>query len=468
MKIQYPERESKSLELKSRLPNFHNLVKTCVAFANGLGGRIVIGVADNGEIIGIEEETRNRIYDEFPNSLYDATLPGLLAEIYEKCFDDLSVIIIEIPPSIKKPVFVKSEGSSKGVYLRAGPNTRRANNEHIQDLIRENQRLHFDEEIIQEKIEILSKKNIEQIYKKFNLTQLMSEKIISRSSVNSEKYYPTVAGILMFCEAPHNYIPEAFIQCTRFAGTDGRNIIQTEEIPGSLEKQLEVSFNLVNSWIARDYKLLKTTLKAKKIIPGVALREAIANALIHKKYQVPGSIKIAVYDNRLEIYNPGNFPGLIDLNDLGDGTTYLRNPALARIARRFGIVEKLGTGIRLILESCYKAGIRRPEFIEGADSVKVVFHFLPFDNKTSSDEEKLIALFEMKNEVKVEDAEKNLGVSRNTATRRLNKLIKAGKIRRLGKGPAVVYISLSKLLKPQPRNKFSTTNKPTDPGINRY
>lgn len=443
MNYQYPERESKTLEFKEKIPTFPILVKTCVAFANGIGGKIVIGVKDQDrEVIGINDETRNRIYDEFPNSLYDSTSPGLLAEIYEKRFNDVSVIIIEIPSSIKKPVFVKSEGIPKGVYLRAGSSTRRATEEYIQELIRENKRLHFDEEPIQEKIEILSENKIKQIYRSFNIEQLVSEKIISRSSINSEIYYPTVTGILLFCESPNQYIPEASIQCTRFKGIEGRNIIQTEEIFGPLEKQLNVSFELIISWIVRDYKLLKTTLKGRKLVPEEALRESISNALIHKKYWIPGSIKIALYDNRLEIYNPGNFPGLFNINNLGDGTTYLRNPSLARIARRFGIVEKLGSGIKLILESCYKAGIKRPEYIEGADSVKIVFYFLPRDNKNNSDEDKLLALFKMKNEVKLEDVENFLKVSRNTATRKLNQLIKKEKIQRLGKGPAVIYVSL--------------------------
>ena len=128
-----------------------------MAFANGVGGKIIIGVEDKTrEIIGINEAARNRIYDEFPNSLYDATNPVLLVEIYEKRFDDISVMIIEVPSSIKKPVFIKSEGTPKGVYLRAGSNTRRANPEYIEELMRENKRIHFDEEAVHADIEVLS------------------------------------------------------------------------------------------------------------------------------------------------------------------------------------------------------------------------------------------------------------------------------------------------------------------------
>lgn len=441
----YQERESKTLEFKSRLPHFHSLIKTCVAFANGVGGRIVIGVDDKTrEILGIDDTTRNRIYDEFPNSLYDATYPSLLVEIYEKRFNDISVIIIDVPFSIKKPVFIKNEGTPKGIYLRAGSNTRRANPEHIEELMRENKRTHFDEEPIHADINTFSETLLKNVFQQKDPTRLIArltaEKMITRSSSYSQQFCPTVAGVLIFCENPENYISEAIIHCSRFAGVSGRDIIQSEEIRGPLEKQIEDSLALVKGWLIRDYKLFGAKLKGKSIIPETALREAIINAAIHRKYWIPGAIKIALYDNRLEIFSPGNFPGLFDLNQLGDGTTYLRNPNLARMGRRLGLIEKLGTGIRLMFESCAKAGVAKPVFLEGADSVKVTFSFLPAEKRYSSDEEKLLELFYSRKEVRLAEVEKYLHTSRNTATRKLNALIKTGKIRREGRGPAVKYI----------------------------
>lgn len=440
MKYIYPERESKSLEFKSQLPHFNSLIKTCVAFANGIGGKIIIGIDDKTkEVIGINDNIRDRIYDHFPNSLYDSTSPNLLVEIYEKRFNDVSVVIIDVPSSIKKPVFIRSEGIPNGIYLRAGSNTRKANQEYIEELMRENKRMHFDEEIIHANVDILDKGLLKQIFKRIDNKILTSEKVINCSTTHSEKYYPTIAGTLLFCEKPDLYIPEAIVHCSRFRGVEGRDIIQSEEITGNLEKQIEVSFQLVRSWLIRDYRLFGTKLTGSTFIPDIALREAIINALIHRKYWIPGATKIALYDDRLEIFSPGNFPGLFDIKHLGDGTTFLRNPTLAKLARRFGIVEKLGTGIRLILESCRNAGIKTPEFIEGSDSVKVVFSFLPSE-RINSDEEKLLALFNMHKEVKLTDVENYLNVSRNTATRKLNQFIKTGKIQRLGKGPAVRYV----------------------------
>ena len=436
----YPGRESRHLEFKSKLPSFAQLVKTCVAFANGSGGQIIIGIQDaTREIIGIDDDIRNKIYDEFSNSLYDSTNPGLIAEIYEKNFGNENVLIIEIPAVMKKPVFIKTEGLPKGVYLRAGSSTRRANEECIEELMRENKRLTYDEEAIQESIDVLSEDLINKVYPKASTSKLLSEKVIVQSTISSKKYYPTVAGVLWFCSDPNEYIPEAHILCTQFSGINGRNIIQTQEIGGSLKDQIEDGFYLIRSWLLRNFSLKGTALKGEVILPEVALREAIINAVVHRKYSIPGAIKIALFEDRLEIFSPGSFPGLVDINNLGDGTTYFRNPVIGKIARRMEYIEKLGSGINVIFASCKIAGLKAPEFYEGADSVKIIFYFLTERSIMDSDEENILKLFSRFSEVTISDIMKFLNVSRNTATRKLSKLLDSGKIDRTGKGPAVKY-----------------------------
>ncbi len=438
----FQERESKTLELKSALPKFETLIKTCIAFANGIGGSIIIGVEDNSlEICGIDEKIRKRVYDEFPNSLYDSTSPNLLAQIYEKNFNAHSIIIIKIPQSLKKPCFNRKEGIPKGVYLRVGSNTRRATEEYIEELMRESKRIFYDEESIHSSIKILSK---ELLTPAFGSTQtkrrLVSEKVITPSSANPETFFPTVAGTMHFCENPEEYIPEAAILCTQFKGTSGRDIIQTQEVTGNLEQQASVSLKLVRSWISRHFNLQGAKLKSKSIIPPEALREAIINALIHRKYFIPGAIKIAVYDDRIEIFSPGGFPGLVDVKHLGDGTTFLRNPNIARLARTLGLVEKMGTGIKLIFDSCRKAGLMPPQFHEEGDFVKVIFFFEPSKKLDRSDEESILELAKLRAELTISEIMNHLDVSRNTATRKLNRLIQQKKLIRRGKGPSTRYI----------------------------
>ncbi len=437
----YPEVESRHLEFKATLPAFTQLIKTCVAFANGVGGKIIIGVENKSrEIVGINENIRHAVYEEFPNSLYDSTDPNLIAEIYERNYGSNNVIVIEIPNILKKPAYVKSEGVPKGVYLRAGSSTRRANEEYIEELKRDNKRTTFDEELIHAEIDILSKELIKKTYPTYTTAALFAEKVLGQKTVDKKKYLPTVAGTLWFCEEPDTYMNSAHIRCSRFQGTNGRDIIQTEEVGGNLSKQIENSFSLIKSWLRKDFSLKGTKLTGKMIIPAEALREAIVNAVIHRKYSIPGAIKIALYEDRLEIFNPGNFPGLVDINNLGDGTTYLRNPIIAKVARKMEHMEQLGTGISLIRSSCRKAGLQMPDFIEGSDSVKVVFKFIPDITSFDTDEENLLRLFVKRDSISINEVVELFRISRNTATRRLNKMVATNILKRIGKGPAVRYL----------------------------
>ncbi len=438
----YPERESKSIEFKSHLPAFKELIKTCVAFANGVGGELIIGIEDGTrQVIGIDEAMRERIYEDFPNSLYDSTQPSLIPQIYEKAMNEKSVIVIKIAPSNKKPCFVKSSGIPSGVYCRVGPHTRKATDDHIDELMKEARHLYYDNDFIKASKDILDKELLNEFYsdQKIIAKRLLSDKILTHTPGNEEVLIPTVAGTLFFSHYPHDYIPEAQIICTRFMGTEGRDIIHTEEIRGTLLEQAKRSIQLVKSWLKKDYRLSGAQLSAKMIIPEEALREAVNNALLHRKYTIPGATKIAVYENRIEVFSPGDFPGLVDINNLGDGTTFLRNPTLVRLARHFGLIEKLGSGIRLIFSSCAKAGVKKPVYSEEGDFVKIIFYFEASSDKKESPSDLILNVFRFKSEISIHDITKQLQISRNTATRYLNQLIERKIVIRFGKGPSVRY-----------------------------
>ena len=436
----YSGRESKTLEFKSTVKKFAGITKTAIAFANGVGGKIIIGIEDKSQtIIGIDHKVRDLIYNDFPNSLYDSTSPRLIPQIYEQRIADKIVLIIEIPPSFKKPCFLLSEGSIKGVYIRIGSSTRRTDEEHIAELMRANRSLSYDEETIETDIKILSEEFLSTHYNKHSKEILLADKIIAYAPANHETFYPTIAGLLLFAASPDRHIPEAHILCTRFADTEGRDIIQTEEIQGPISKQIDVSFNLVSSWLKRNYKLTGTRLLPKKLIPDAALREAITNAVVHRKYSIPGAIKIGCYDDRLEIFSPGNFPGHVNISNLGNGITHFRNPIIGRMAHKTGLIEKLGSGIKLIFSSCKKDGIAKPIFSEDGDYVKIIFEFKPRQDGTKSNEEMLLELFKTSEILTTSEIIDYLDKSKNTVFRILRKLIKKNVVAKVGKGPATRY-----------------------------
>lgn len=435
------EQESKHIEFKSMIPKFDALIKTCIAFANASGGRIFIGVEDESrEVIGVNEEDRFKFYNDFPNSLYDSTSPSLIAQIYEQNFGQHSVLIVEIPPSPRKPYFLKAKGVRGGTYIRVGSSTRLATTETIEDLTREAQRISYDEEIVHTDLACLSKDLLRHYFgATVSTKRLLAEKITGTKPANKEDVCPTVAGILMFSETPSEHIKEALIRCTQFNGIAGRDILRTEDIVGTIEQQASQSLKLLSAWMAKDYKAQGAKVEGVLPVPVEALREALMNALLHRKYTIAGAIKVALYDDRLEIFSPGDFPGLVDINTLGDGTTFLRNPVLVRLAYQLKLIETRGTGIRLIYESCKKAGIRKPTYHADGDFVKVVFYFEPDVSAYDDEDDSIIAYVRLNKQVTAQQVADYLAVSRNTAIRRMVKLMHENKIKKVGKGPSVRY-----------------------------
>jgi len=438
----YLERESKTLELKENIPQKNQLIKTCVAFANGAGGEIVVGVEDTtGRIVGITDEVRDQIFEDVANSILDSISPQIMPEIYEKNINGKRIVFIKIFPGSKPPYFIKKEGNKKGVYLRAGSSSRRADDEFIEDLYRHQKKIFFDEESTDVPIESLDKNLLLDFYEsKYKEEALVMDKIAVRSLTNPKKLFATNAAILFFTQNPEIYIPESIIICTWFKGKIGRDIIKTIELTGPIPLLIESALKLLYSWLEIDFNLSSSgKLMGRSLIPMVALREALVNALIHRKYIIRGAVKVALYEDRLEIFSPGSLPGLMSLKNLGDGTTFLRNPTLAKIARKLRLIEKLGSGIKLIFDSCKKEKLKKPSFYEDGDFLKIVFYFEKQLNEGLTDEEKIVELGIFFGEVRIKDLIEKISISRNTATRKMNILIEKKLFERKGKGAGVFF-----------------------------
>ena len=441
-------RESKTVELKEKIPQKKQLIKTCIAFANGAGGEIIIGIEDpTQKIVGVSESCRDQIFDSVANAIMDSVAPHLIPEIYEKTIDEKRVVIIKIYPGNKPPYFITSEGSKKGVYLRVGSSTRRATETYIEDLYRQQKNINFDEESANILAEQLDENLLQKFYgESYKLEQLLIDKIVVRSLGNPTRLVATNAGVLFFSNTPDHYIPESIVICTEFQGKKGRDIIRSVELTGPIPNIVESTLNLVKSWSERNLKISKKgRLVGNSLIPIEAIREGVINALIHRKYFIPGAVKIAFFEDRIEVFSPGGFPGLISIDNLGDGTTFLRNPTIARIARRYKLVEKLGSGIRLIFDSCRQASLRTPIFCEDGDFVKISYFFEKEIQENLTDEEKIIELGKQHQELRIKDLVERIGFSRNTATRKINILIKDKIFERRGKGAGTYFIFKGKL-----------------------
>lgn len=445
----YPEAESNLVELKRELPKNDSIIKTVIGFCNSYGGKIVIGVANDRSIVGLTDKEIEYTMEAIDKSIFDACSPHIVPRLYIQQFHGKSVLVIEIHEGMNKPYYRQTEGLEKGVYLRLGRHTLRANNDMIQELKWQSRGIDFERlPVFQATLEDLdmeaikhflgNRKNVGAI--KLDETILKSYAIIAFDQLRK---YPSVLGLLLFGKNPQVYFSEAMIICSHIKGTSGREILATIDCEGNIFNQFNQAFAFITSRLYRSFKINHLKRKEQLEIPEVAIREALLNMVVHRNYHIKAPSKIAIFDDRIEFFNPGQFPGPIITENLRAGISYLRNPALCKILREAKYIEKLGSGFITIFKSYEEQNLKTPQVIEGENYVKCILPRVKETklNNLEYDNDLVIIknLFQVTAEINVKDVMQKLTVSRATAIRKLNALLKKGLIERIGKTKNVRY-----------------------------
>ena len=443
--MKYPDTESAVLELKREIPKYDQIIKTIIGFSNQHGGKLVIGVANDGEIIGISEEDAVAGIESLSKAIYEASTPSILPLVYIQRYGNSTVLIIEVSAGANKPYYRKSEGLEKGTYIRLGPSTLRANLELIEELKWQSRGRSYDTlPIYQSNEKDLSEKEIEDFIqgrKERKKEKITRELLLSYSLICLEhtSTYPTVAGILLFGKQPQHFLSEAFIICSHFKGIEGREAIASIDCTGTLFDQFQNAFNFVVKRLPHSFSIKGVKREEILEIPEEAIREALLNAIVHRNYHIPSSIKVAIYDNRIEIFSPGSFPASLNIKNLKLGISYIRNIAICKVFREAEYIEKLGSGLPTIFRSYADRNLKEPLIIEGENFIKCV---LPREiaETRENDRDSILDLFNNATKITISDVIQNIRVSRTTAGRRLEQLVQLGKIEKVGKGRGSSYI----------------------------
>ncbi len=161
---------------------------------------------------------------------------------------------------------------------------------------------------------------------------------------------------------------------------------------------------------------------------------------------MPSPSKISIYDDRIEIFSPGNFPGPIRKDPLQLGLTFLRNPVISRVFREDGLIEKMGTGLTILFDSYETRQLIRPILNEGVGFVKCILP-RPFPRQKElillgSDCMSIMRLFYFQDFIDIVYIIKTLQISRSKAIRLLNILIEHNFIQKLGSARHTKYINI--------------------------
>jgi ATP-dependent DNA helicase RecG len=367
--------ESKTIEFKEVFMCNQQVAKSFIAFSNGAGGKLIIGVKDKTkEIIGISENDVLELPDRISNNIYDMCCPTIIPEIYVENIDGKNIMVVKIYPGNLKPYYLKNKGKVNGTYIRVGATNRLADEEMILELERQKRNISFDEESLYDyDFSDINFNKLKNEFAGYTGKRLDDKDLITLKLVKEEngKKYPTRAAVLL---SGNNSIFEyARIRCARFKGNDIGEFIDQKEFDGSLHIQVENAMKFAMIHIEKTGKIDGLKRTDEYLVPLVAVREALINAVVHRDYSISGSdIKFAVFDTRIEITSPGNLPKSLSVDEVIMGRSEIRNKVIARFFKEIGFIEQWGTGLKKIINSCILLGLKKPEFIETGLFFKVI------------------------------------------------------------------------------------------------
>lgn len=429
--------ESETLEFKREYSE--TIRNTVIAFANCNGGTILVGVDDDGVVVGLDDvdKTALRITNMIRNSIRpDITLFTRFEPVDR---NGRHFLRITVERGSGRPYYIAKRGlRPAGVYVRQGPSSVQASDFRIRELIRENFGDEF--ESARSLVQDLSFREAESAFEdakvEFGMPQRKTLGLIAEDGT-----YTNLA-LLLSDQCP-------FTSKIAVWGDDSKMSFRDRlETTGSILKQIEKAVAFVERWNSEraEYRGLRRI--DFRDYPPEAIREALLNSFVHRDYSLPDSNLTSIFQDRVEILSIGGLVPWFDDNDFSLGVSALRNKKLAGVFYRLGLIEAFGTGL-LKIRASYDGAVKKPLFEHSAHIFKLTLFNLNCVGNTLSEPQtglhpgdrgkRILALMADGKSISRKDVRKHLDVSEATATRDLNKLLSAGKIARDGGGPAIRY-----------------------------
>jgi predicted HTH transcriptional regulator len=432
------EPEGKQLEFKRDLSSPEGILKTIIAFANTSGGILLIGVENRTQrVLGIPNILAEE--ERLASIIADSITPKLIPSIETISWRRQHLLAVEVAMSPTRPHHLTSMGEEKGTLVRLGSTNRRADHALITELRRNARISSFDEQpmpdVYSEAIDFRVASEYFKPIRKLTRESLHTLKLLTRYQGRS---VPTVAGLLLFAPDPTEYFPDAWIQVGRFAGEDRRKILDSAEVRGPLPGLIPDVVAFLRKHMRREAVIGSVKRTDVWTYPEVALREVLINTLVHTDYSQRGApIRVSMFDERLEIENPGTLPFGLTIEDLHHSVSRLRNRAIGRVFQELGLVEHWGSGIERMTRACEDQGLAAPKFEEIGLRFRVTLSSVPYRKPVidSSDRKILNALARASKGMSTAQVALRIGYSSRGTRTRLAALVGRGLVVEIGSSP---------------------------------
>lgn len=431
--------EGKTLEFKRDLSSPDGVLKTLVAFANTAGGTLLLGVEDRtrnvrGVADALDAEER------LANLVSDAIAPRLLPEIEILPWRRAHVLAVQVHLSASRPHYLTREGSEKGTYVRVGSTNRRADAAMLQELRRPACGETYDEQpmpdLDSEAIDFRAASESFAPVRPLRKRDLETLRLVTD---HQGRKVPTVGGVLLFGRDRYRerHFPDAWIQAGRFGGRDKTQIIDRAEFRGPLVASIDAAIAFIEKHALHGATIGRIRRKDRWNLPPVAVREAVVNAVAHADYAQHGApIRISIFDDRLEIENPGLLPFGLTVEDLEHGISKLRNRVIGRVFHALGLIEQWGSGIQRMTAACRDVGLAAPRLEEIATRFRVTIFTAQVTSPLLEPTDQAIvdALSDGGGKLTSEIAAV-IGLTSRATRTRLARLVGSGIVREVGTGP---------------------------------
>lgn len=378
------EAENKYFDRKSAKIKPSDLSGLISAFANAEGGTIVIGISDKTKRIeGVNSFGEDKI-NNFINAPKDYCQP---MPVYGEEFLDVvndsgvpdRILLLHIHASVDQII----RTSNDSTFLRIGDKTREIKGVDLRNLEYSKSTRHYEDECnMDAQISDLDEDLIREYKRKLGAEKLPTEQVLRARGFIKDiggKTRLTNAAVLLFAQNIMQFYPNCRIRFLRYSGNEARvgtkiNIVKDTNIELPILRIIDKVKEVVAAQL-REFTALNFNTGRFEIVPEYpefAWLEGVVNAVTHREYGMSGSyIKIAMFDDRLEIESPGKLPNVVTINNIQE-TRYSRNPRMARVLTEFGWVRELNEGVKRIYSDMAEYFLDEPVYTEPEQSVKLV------------------------------------------------------------------------------------------------
>ena len=418
-------REKFNLELKEKISK--SFLKTVSAFANYTDGKIIFGVSDVGEIIGIDSSDKTRLAIE--HMINDSFNPRPEYKIESKDIDGKSIIELYVFEGNNKPYYYKNKA-----FKRYDTSSIEVDRVALNNLILEGMNKNYEElnsSLVSPSFEYLEKYLVDET----GIDALTSDILRTLNLINKEGVV-NIAGELL---SDDNRLSNSVIDIIRFGDNINQILDRRTFANNSVLWQFDQALKTFETYY--EYEEITGFKRVKKErIPKEAFREALANSIVHRDWYVDSKIQISMYHDRIEIVSPGGLPHGLSKNDyLNKNISNLRNPIISNVFYRLNIIEQFGTGVKRIKEA-YKTYETEPSFSISENYIIVI---LPVDNEIIRDlninEDIIYKLLKKHNQLSRNEIDELTGFNKSKTIRNLNNLIDLNLVTKIGTGSSTEY-----------------------------